>query len=577
MLEDYAKRKIILEQGIASVERIMDSRAAYKELRKLRGKLDKDIFNLAVLGQFKRGKTSFINALVGEDLLPTAIVPQTSIITILRYGEKVSVKVIFLDKKEKSIGLDELHLYVTEKGNPENQKNVMVVEISYPSDYLKDGILLIDTPGIGSTFLHNTQMTYEYIKEIDAAIFLLSADPPISQGELDFLRDIRRFIPRIFFVLNKIDYLEEKGIEEMMQFNEGILQEGLGLKTSIIPLSAKLALEAKLDDDAQKLHKSRMMGFETVLSDFFMHEKGNVMLLSVQDSLKTLIEEAKGFLELEIKSIRMPLKDAEERLKKFRDTADGIREEQEDAEPIIKAEINRIMEMVDEDLEDFKQKNNPGLMAELQERFDSLKDVARGEIVVQVQKSYLRLIEELFEPWRIEEERKVKERFERTAARFSVVSNKAIERIKELSSKLFSVDIHLLPMQDTFSLESRLYYRVDEVFSQLGDELKLLLPGFAYRKMLWNKLSKNIHQHLDMNSGRIRHDFLERLNNSSMRFIEILNERIGSVIGNIEQAIQKGMDEKEKSEKDIDELMRTLTEKIESLDKVRNEISWDAP
>ncbi len=573
MLEDYAKRKRALEQGIASVQEVVSGQAAEKSLRKLKDKLENNIFHLAVLGQFKRGKTSFINALISESLLPTAIVPHTSIITVIRYGEKVAVKVVFLDKKEKMISLDELHLYVTEKDNPKNKKEVMIVEINYPSDYLKEGILLIDTPGIGSTFLHNTQMTYDYLEKIDAAIFLLSADPPISQNELDFLRDIRRFIPKIFFVLNKIDYLEEKDIDEISQFNEGILKKELGIGTMIIPLSAKLALEAKQKKDAQKLQKSRMGGFEKMLSRFFMHEKGDVMLLSVQNSLMRLIDEAVGFCELEIKSIRMPLKDAEERLEQFRTTAEGIRKEQEDAEPIIKAEIARTMEMVDEDLEDFKEKESPRLMSELRERFDSLKDAPRGEIVVQVQKSYLSLIEELFEPWRAKEERKVKERFERTAGRFSEASNKAMEKIKELSSELFSVDIPHLPTQDTFTLESRLYYRVDEVFSQLGDELKLLLPGFAYRKMLWNKLSKNIHQHLDMNSGRIRHDFLERLNNSSMKFIEILNERIDNVIGSIGQAIKKGIEERESSKKDVDELIDDLNQKIAMMKFVRDKIA----
>ena len=90
----------------------------------LKDKIENNEFNLVVLGQFKRGKTSLINALLGAEILPTAIVPLTSIATILKYGETVNIKVYFNDGRVVDIEPATLSQYVTEKGNPRNEKEV---------------------------------------------------------------------------------------------------------------------------------------------------------------------------------------------------------------------------------------------------------------------------------------------------------------------------------------------------------------------------------------------------------------------------------------------------------------------
>jgi GTPase SAR1 family protein len=149
----------------------------YEELRE---KIQDNVFNLVVLGQFKRGKTTLINALLGAEILPTAVVPLTSIATILRYGEALNIKVYFNDGRIEEIEPASLHQYVTEKGNPKNEKDVREVIITYPSLYLKDGVRLIDTPGVGSIYEHNTDVAYRYLPKSDAALFLLSVDQPLG-------------------------------------------------------------------------------------------------------------------------------------------------------------------------------------------------------------------------------------------------------------------------------------------------------------------------------------------------------------------------------------------------------------
>src|SRR4030066_1033879 len=258
----------------------------------LREKIENNVFNLVVLGQFKRGKTSLINALLGAEILPTAVVPLTSIATILKYGETLNIKVYFNDGRVTEIEPATLTQYVTEKGNPRNEKDVQEVVITYPSSYLKDGVRLIDTPGVGSVYAHNTDVAYQYLPKSDAALFLLSVDQPVSKAELDFLKDVKEYSHRIFFLQNKADYVGSEDLSESIAFSKKIIEECLGSEVKIFPLSAKRALEGKLSKTQELLANSFLPEFEHILNTFLMEEKGKVLLLSVSNSLLRVLSRA---------------------------------------------------------------------------------------------------------------------------------------------------------------------------------------------------------------------------------------------------------------------------------------------
>ncbi len=224
-IHEYAQLK---EATLSVIERIRSSgQTEDPTLADLELRLKSDIFHLLVVGQFKRGKTCLLNALLGVDLLPVAVIPLTSIVTILKFGDELTVQVNFLDGRVESVGPGRLVEFVTEGGNPRNEKGVREVLITYPSPYLKDGVRLIDTPGVGSVYRHNTDVAYQYLPKADAALFLLSVEQPASQAELDFLKDVRRFSGKIFFLLNKIDYLSEPEILESLNFSAGVLRDAL--------------------------------------------------------------------------------------------------------------------------------------------------------------------------------------------------------------------------------------------------------------------------------------------------------------------------------------------------------------
>lgn len=138
-------------------------------------------FFVACVGQFKRGKSTLLDALVGEPILPTGVVPVTAVPTVLRYGSQRTARVL-IGEKWRTIRPVDLPQYVSEECNPENSKQVAGVEVFLPSPLLASGMCLVDTPGIGSVFSGNTETTKDFIPQVDAAMLVVGADPPLGGG-----------------------------------------------------------------------------------------------------------------------------------------------------------------------------------------------------------------------------------------------------------------------------------------------------------------------------------------------------------------------------------------------------------
>ena len=198
-----------------------------------------DQLNLAVLGQMKRGKSSFINALLGADILPTGVLPATAVITQIKYGPVPSAHILYTTGAREVVDLNALADYITESGNPRNRKQVASAEIAYPSSFLKCGIVLIDTPGIGSTYVQNTRTTEGYLQNVDEGIVVLSIDPPITEIESHFLRNAKEDIPKLFFILNKIDLASAEEVSYFPFPPRAVRRAAVGVSGDLLPVGAE--------------------------------------------------------------------------------------------------------------------------------------------------------------------------------------------------------------------------------------------------------------------------------------------------------------------------------------------------
>ena len=272
------------------------------ECRALQVKLAADRFNLVVLGQFKRGKSSLINAIIGKELLPTGLLPLTSAITTLCYGPKEKV---CLQRKgwvfDQEIPIKDLPEFVTQQGNPGNEKGLIEARIELPVAFLRRGVHFVDTPGIGSSQLENTATTNQFLPEADAVIFVTSVEAPLSQVEQNFLREVSGYVHKLFIVVNKIDLISPPERVQVLDYMRENVEIILGPnEISIFPVSARQALTAQT---IQEKYENGIKQLEAALEVFLVNEKNQTFCVSILERLIQILASAfSGENEANLKS-----------------------------------------------------------------------------------------------------------------------------------------------------------------------------------------------------------------------------------------------------------------------------------
>ncbi len=317
-LRHYTLAKQEVASSVRATKQLFETHSAREAAERCQAlviQLAEDRFNLAVVGQFKRGKSSLMNALLGRDLLPTGLLPLTSAITTICYGSKERV---MLQRKgfawEQEVPLAELETHITERGNPGNEKGLVEARIELPLPFLRRGLHFIDTPGIGSARHENTATTYSFLPQMNAVIFVTSVEAPLSEAEESFLNDIRGQVRQLFVVVNKIDMLGEEDHVEVLGYIQTHLAQFLGTgNIHISPLSARDGLSAKLKHDEPGIQGSGLAAFEYMLTAFLAEEQGRTFLVSILDHALHILNETEAALsnssaegEIEtLKSIRV--------------------------------------------------------------------------------------------------------------------------------------------------------------------------------------------------------------------------------------------------------------------------------
>jgi GTP-binding protein EngB required for normal cell division len=192
------------------------------------------LIDVAILGQFKAGKSSFVNSLIEISILPVGVIPVTTVITRLRYGPKERAIITYFDGKQSEVGLSEIDEYISEAKNKANDKNVNVVDIELPSLKTYAGLRLVDTPGLGSIFKYNTEISEEWLPEVGAAIIAISSDRPLSENDLNLIRELMEFTPKVVLLLTKVDLLSDEQQKEVVAFFKDSLKREFGKDFQIL-------------------------------------------------------------------------------------------------------------------------------------------------------------------------------------------------------------------------------------------------------------------------------------------------------------------------------------------------------
>lgn len=275
--------------------------------------IENPFIDVAILGQFKAGKSSFINNLIGKDVLPVGVIPVTTVITRLRYGPKEKAIVTYFDDKTSEVELGEVEEYISELKNQANKKNVEVVDIELPSLEPYRGLRFVDTPGLGSVFRYNTEMSEDWLPEVGCAIVTISSDRPLSENDLDLIQELMDYTPRVVLLLSKVDLLSEEQQHQVVRFFKDTLRREFKKDFQILSYSTVketqlykrfldqllLSLSTNRDDEFRGISHHKLRSLAKMCTSYLdVALKTSMQNDADRQSLKDLILDEKVSFEL---------------------------------------------------------------------------------------------------------------------------------------------------------------------------------------------------------------------------------------------------------------------------------------
>jgi GTPase Era involved in 16S rRNA processing len=569
-----------LELTIKKIEYLICDKKDAKEnevLLLLKDKIRTKTVNFAVIGQFKRGKSSFINAILGKEILPTAVIPLTSVITLVKYSDYFYSKVYFEDGHCAEIKSNELKSYIAESENPKNIKKVKYIEIGYPNELLKKGMMFIDTPGIGSLHLNNTSSTYEYLPKIDAAIFITSSDPAFSEAEMKLLNEVSGITENIFFVLNKIDYLNEKEINEVIAYTIKHLKIYYTHNNiTVFPVSSKNALNSKIRNDNLTIEKSGIMNFENYLLEYFTNEKENILINSVQRQLLNLTTEIEMAIELEAKSLLLPIEELKIKQKTLFESLDYFSEDVLKLLEKTKSDIKTLISSYKTRFDKIKLDLKQIILDEIHKYEDDNILFTKSVYKSGLNKLFTDLIKNELEKNRIVFENEIKEKSKSIFIEALDNYNFIINRIYKITSKLFEIKLKEVHYEKDYEIPQNFEYITYEfklMFDLNKSTLSLVFPRKVHNKIITNGFLERIDFTINYNFTYITDSIEKKLERTLLEYNIIFKNEIKETEKKIKDIIQRIRLIKEGKESKSDILLRNINDKLKEIKKLKNSLT----
>jgi len=249
--------------------------------------------NLAVVGEFNTGKSTFINALIGEPVAPMGIEPVTATINIFRYAAEKKARVIYEDGVEEA-DINNLASYIDERHIKKNHAAaIKYVEIFYPAEILKS-VNIIDTPGLNAPLVEHEVLTKDFLRDSDAILWLFDVQSAGKMTEKKSLEFISGFSRKTLAILNKIDTVNEA---ETLEVIAALHDEFKSLIDNICPVSAKQALNGTIKNNAEEISESNIDAMFDFLKSEILSDSKTIKNTSAVARFETLIGKARAYTD----------------------------------------------------------------------------------------------------------------------------------------------------------------------------------------------------------------------------------------------------------------------------------------
>lgn len=470
---------------------------------------ERTFLDVLVLGQFKAGKSSFINSLLQNNFLPTGVVPVTAIVTRVCYGEEQKAVVSHFDGSRQTISLDELSLFISEKNNPENIKEVSVVDVFLPSMKSFHPVRFVDTPGLGSVFAHNSQVTQSWYGKIKVAIVVISAAQPLSENDLSLIQNAIDQSPAVSIILSKADLISKSELIEMSTFIEAKLQEKFNLKLALYPYS----INGSETNYRHSLIKTVVLPLskdaDAIQQDVYQHK------------LNFLAKKTLGYLQINLQMKRQNDEDRKVLLDRIIDETLNLKYIKKDLVQIgnsYKESTRNILQSII--LEQHSKLLVKNLSDDLISRFDSWRGNL-SKVTEQyenwVRQTMVRAIKEVeLKEWNNVEEHpnEAYNHFNRFLTNFRERLNQNIKKTLKIEMPVGEIEIKASPLQSP-------HIHISRTFDSHIDMLWFLVPMPIFRKTVRDHFLKEIPFEVEKNCYRL----IAQLTNNINGVIDEMQQR----------------------------------------------------
>lgn len=541
------------------------------DISELDEKVKGDKFYLVVLGLFKRGKSSFINSILESNVVPTGVIPLTAIITFIEYAENPSAKIYFEDNETKEVSVEEVADYVAEEKNPNNEKGVLKVVIYTPNPLLKK-IVLIDTPGVGSSLEHNTEATLRFVDKIDAALFILSTDIPVTKLEVEFLRELKTKVPRIIFILNKSDLLQNEKLKELISYNEKVLNEVCDREIIIDSVSSLKAEAALNSGDTEKFSESGITRVREDILGMVESEKQSILKETTRIRIRNIITEGESLLKFKLSSLEMPAVELEAKLKEFRHSADVMKEEKDEFDILIEGKVKQLQEFVSEEVDKLGQNLIRDINDKINRDEREIIGKLRNQDLREFQNEFFEYIKGEFDRKKKNLEEKAIEKFRELLVKYGERSNTFLsEMIKGLTG-LMNIKFDSLAEVFDLNIYTGFYYNFSGESIPIGlssKQIRNILPSFIIKSVILKKITKNFEDKIHGNCSSIKYDLSYKIQESFLKFKYDLNNKLESIMESLETIMTNTIREKSRTEEEVKEEVNGIKSRLLRLEEIK--------
>lgn len=574
-----------LRQILEGVDRL--EAAASPQERQLRARaeslidrLAKARFQLSVVGQFKRGKSSLVNALLAADVLPTGILPLTAIATFIGYASAPGLKIQFEGGRSQTWspgGIDSLTevltSFVSEASNPHNTKGVARVEVSLPSAFLANGLIVIDTPGVGSTLQHNTAAAEAAIPESDAALLVVSPDPPITQVEIDYLRRVRASAAVVVVALNKSDGTEAGDRELALAFLKTTLDAAGFGDADVLPVSARTARRAQMADDAAALAASGLSELRERLEDLATKGRDQVFNAAIAQKAAAVLGDWAFENGVALSALTLPLETLDERLKDFSVASAQFQIERQAVADQLQGDRKRLFEHLDEDAAALRERAGE----QLNERVAAL--VHEGATPGHAWDKVRLEIGPLFDEALATATEAARQRLETQLQLHQARVDGLLSEIRRAAAKLLDAPFHAPAASEAYGMRDRPYWVAQPRESLSAPPLALiekLLPGPLARRRAARRVAGEIDQVVTANVEHLRWSTRQNLDESIRQFGLALDRTLAQAVAAVTDAVTTAGRLRRSGSQRVEVELQRRREMAILIDKLRRDLDLGA-